>query len=118
MENDGIGSRAPKKGNIKKTLSGIKTSDNTFILMLEHDPSAWKRIIIPDGRADLTLSGHTHNMQFTIFGWNPLPLINNEVYDWYHSGEQSLFVTAGIGGLIPFRFGATGEIALITLRKG
>ena len=29
---------------------------------------------------------------------------------------QSLFVSAGLGGLIPFRFDATGEIVVLTLR--
>ena len=31
---------------------------------------------------------------------------------------ESLFVTAGLGALVPFRFGATGEIVVITLKKG
>ena len=117
MENDGTGSRSPKKGNIKKALNGVKTSKDAFILMLEHDPSAWRRIVVPDGRAHLTLSGHTHRMQFALFDWTPLSVINKEAYGWFHEGEQSLLVTAGIGGLIPFRFGATGEIVEITLRK-
>ena len=117
MENDGTGSRSPKKGNIKKALNGVKTSKDAFILMLEHDPSAWRRIVVPDGRSHLTLSGHTHRMQFALFDWSPLSVINKEAYGWFHEGEQSLLVTAGIGGLIPFRFGATGEIVEITLRK-
>ena len=101
--------------NIKKTLKGIK--DNDFILMLEHDPSAWRRKIIPDGRAQLTLSGHTHNMQFSLFGWSPISLTGRETNGWYSENSQSLFVTAGLGGLIPFRFGATGEIVVLTLKK-
>ena len=117
MENDGTGSRAPKKGNIKKTLNDVKTSKDAFILMLEHDPSAWRRIVVPDGRAYITLSGHTHKMQFALFDWTPLSVINKEAYGWFQEGKQSLFVTAGLGGLIPFRFGATGEIVEITLRK-
>ena len=117
MENDGDGKRFPQKGDIKKTLSPLKGSLNQdFILMLEHDPSAWRRKIIPDGRAQLTLSGHTHNMQFSLFGWSPLSLTGREVNGWYEEGNQSLFVTAGLGGLIPFRFGATGEIVVLTLR--
>ena len=88
-----------------------------FVLMLEHDPSSWRRKIIPDGRAQLTLSGHTHKMQFTLFGWCPMTITGEEVTGWYKEGQQSLFVTAGLGGLIPFRFGATGEIVVLTLRK-
>ena len=114
MENDGDGKHFPQKGNISKTLKGV--DDDDFILMLEHDPSSWRRKIIPDGRAQLTLSGHTHKMQFSLFGWCPLSLTGKEVNGWYHQDSQSLFVSAGLGGLIPFRFGAPGEIAVITLK--
>lgn len=115
MENDGDGIKFPQLGNINKTLKGVK--DDDFILMLEHDPSSWRRKIIPDGRAQLTLSGHTHKMQLTLFGWCPLTVTGKEVNGWYTEGSQSLFVTAGLGGLIPFRFGATGEIVVLTLKK-
>ena len=115
MENDGDGIKFPQKGDVPKTLKDVK--EGAFILMLEHDPSAWRRKIIPDGRAQLTLSGHTHKMQFSIFGWCPMTIYQKEVNGWYQEGEQSLFVTAGLGGLIPFRFGSTGEIVVLTLRK-
>ena len=115
MENDGDGIKFPQKGDVIKTLKDVK--EGAFILMLEHDPSAWRRKIIPDGRAQLTLSGHTHKMQFSIFGWCPMTIYQKEVNGWYQEGEQSLFVTAGLGGLIPFRFGSTGEIVVLTLRK-
>lgn len=115
MENDGDGIRSPQLGNIDKALKGVKKDD--FILMLEHDPSSWRRRIIPDGRAQLTLSGHTHKMQFTLFGWCPLTVTGREVNGWYAEGSQSLFITAGVGGLIPFRFDAPGEIVVLTLKK-
>ena len=115
MENDGDGKKFPQLGNINKTLKGVKKDD--FILLLEHDPSSWRRKIIPDGRAQLTLSGHTHKMQFTLFGWCPMSVTGKEFNGWYSEGSQSLFVTAGIGGLIPFRFDAPGEIVVLTLKK-
>lgn len=114
MENDGDGKHFPQKGDVAKTLEGV--GDGPFILMLEHDPSAWRRKIIPDGRAQLTLSGHTHAMQFNILGWCPMSLSGKEFWGWYEEGQQKLFVTAGLGGLIPFRLGATGEIVVLTLR--
>ena len=116
MENDGDGKRSPRKGDITKTLDGV--ADGAFIVMVEHDPSAWRRKIIPDHRAQLTLSGHTHAGQIKLFGWCPLSLTGKEVNGWYQEGRQSLFVTAGLGALVPFRFGATGEIVVITLKKG
>lgn len=135
MENDGDGIKFPQKGDIKKTLKGISTPHphkeglqadapagteleaSPFILMLEHDPSSWRRKIIPDGRSQLTLSGHTHKMQFSLFGWSPMALTGREFSDWYQEGRQFLFVTAGLSGLIPFRFDATGEIVVLTLRS-
>ena len=122
MENDGDGKRFPQKGDINKTLKGIPPHKEgqearPFILMLEHDPSAWRRKIVPDGRAQLTISGHTHAMQFMIGQWSPMSLTGKEWNGWYTEGEQSLFVSAGLGGLIPFRFGATGEIVVLTLRS-
>ncbi len=113
MENDGDGKRFPQFGDIKRTLHGA----HTFIVMLEHDPSSWRRKIVPDGRAQLTLSGHTHDMQLRIAGWSPMDMLKKEWHGWYTQGKQSLFVTAGIGGLIPFRFGASGEIVVIELRR-
>ena len=115
MENDGDGRHFPQRGDIKKTLKDTATDD--FIVMLEHDPSSWRRRIVPDGRAQLTLSGHTHNMQFALFGWSPISLTGRETNGWYHHDHQSLYVSAGLGGLIPFRFGATGEIVVITLKR-
>lgn len=115
MENDGDGKRFPQKGDVDKTLENVTSDD--FILMMEHDPSAWRRKIVTDGRAQLTLSGHTHKMQFSIFGWCPLSLTGKEYNGWYKEGDQQLFVTAGLGGLIPFRFGATGEIVVLTLQS-
>lgn len=115
MENDGDGKRFPQKGDVDKTLENVTSDD--FILMMEHDPSAWRRKIVTDGRAQITLSGHTHKMQFSIFGWCPLSLTGKEYNGWYKEGDQQLFVTAGLGGLIPFRFGATGEIVVLTLKR-
>ena len=120
MENDGDGKRFPQRGDINKAIG----QEKGFVLMLEHDPSSWRRTIIPDGRAQLTLSGHTHAMQFSLLGWSPMKLLGKEWNGWYQEwngwyqeGEQSLFVTAGLGALIPFRFGATAEIVVIELRS-
>ena len=42
-------------------MQGIEP--NSFVIMLQHDPSAWKRSILPKTPAQLTLSGHTHGGQ-------------------------------------------------------
>lgn len=113
MENDGEGKVFPEFGDINKTLNGVKG----FTIMLAHNPIAWRKKIIPDGRAELTLSGHTHAMQFNFFGWNPVALLGKEWYGWYKEGDQSLYVTSGAGALIPWRFGSTAEIEVIELHS-
>ena len=114
MENDGEG-RFPQLGDIQKTLKGV--GEDAFIVMLEHDPTSWQRKILPESRAQLTLSGHTHGGQFKLFGWSPVSLVTHEWLGRYDEGDRTLYVTAGVGALIPFRFGVPGEIVVITLKR-
>ncbi len=114
MENDGEG-RFPHKGNIRSALRGI--SRDEFVIMLEHDPSSWRRNILPHCHAQLTLSGHTHGGQFLLFGLSPATFLYKEVYGLYHAGDRALYVSKGLGGVIPMRYGATGEIVTITLHR-
>ncbi len=114
MENDGR-PPFPQKGDISKTLSDLK--DGSFIIMLEHDPTAWRRTILPNSKVQLTLSGHTHATQFKIFGWSPASLIYKEWGGLYFDDDRALNVSFGVGGFIPYRFGASNEIVVITLHK-
>ncbi len=114
MENDGEG-RFPQLGDVGYALYGV--SRQAFVVMLEHDPTAWRRKILPKCHAQLTLSGHTHAMQFSLFGWTPMSLRHREVEGLYRMGERAIYVSKGLGGVIPMRFGATGEIVVINLKK-
>ncbi len=114
MENDGR-PPFPHKGDINKTLSDVK--DGSFIVMLEHDPTAWRRTILPESNVQLTLSGHTHATQFKIFGWSPASLIYKEWGGIYFDDDRALNVSVGAGGFIPYRFGASNEIVVITLHR-
>lgn len=113
MENDGESMYAPKLGNVAKTLEGL--SGNPFTVMLEHDPTCWRRKILPQSKAQLTLSGHTHAMQFELFGWSPASLIYKEWGGMFYEGSRAINVSTGLGGFMPFRFGVPGEIVVITL---
>ena len=115
MENDGEG-RFPQNGDIQNALFGLVPADRDFVVMLEHDPSSWERKILPHSHVQLTLSGHTHGGQLSFFGWSPVSLVYSKISGMYHHADRALFVSKGLGGVIPFRFGATGEIAVITLR--
>jgi len=85
--------------------------------MLQHDPTAWRKHILPNCKAQLTLSGHTHGGQISLFGWTPISLTYDEWGGWYHEGDRTLFVSTGVGGVVPFRFNLEGEICVITLHK-
>ena len=114
MENDGEG-HFPAKGDIGSTLFGVKRND--FVIMLEHDPTSWRRKILPHCHAQLTLSGHTHGGQLSLFGWTPASLKYKETGGLYRNGDRCLYVTKGIGGGIPVRLGVKPEIVVITLKK-
>lgn len=120
MENWGKAERMPRRGDVAKTLKGLSTTQPSahapFIVMLQHDPSAWREKILPECQAQLTLSGHTHGGQFTLFGWSPAALTYSEWHDITYEGTRAINVSTGLGGLIPFRLGMPGEIEVITLR--
>ncbi len=111
-ENDGR-PPFPNYSNYKKAMQGI--GPNSFVIMLQHDPSAWKRSILPKTTAQLTLSGHTHGGQMQIFGWRPTSIRQQEDYGLYEQNGRYLYITAGLGGLVPFRLNMPNEIAVITL---
>lgn len=114
MENWGTKKRMPRRGDVKKTLAGI--SPESFVVMLQHDPSCWREKILPECKAQLTLSGHTHGGQFSLFGWSPAALSYDEWNGMTYEGRRALYVSAGAGALIPFRLGMPREIVVITLK--
>ena len=128
----------------EKALKGVainpatKTA-NTFSLCLSHDPNAWKHHIMPVFIPNVTLAGHTHGAQFSIFGWYPIQYAYDEWGGEYYvpmkKGSDSkamlsvstgfggnlpkamLSVSTGFGGNLPFRFGVPREVVVITLKK-
>ena len=115
MENWGTLKRMPRLGDVKKTMAGV--SPSSFVLMLQHDPTAWRKKILPECHAQLTLSGHTHGGQFSIFGWSPASLTYDVWGGSAYEGDRAIYVSAGLGALIPFRLNMPGEIVVITLKS-
>lgn len=105
----------PDSANFQKTMQGV--GEHVFTILLQHNPAAWDETIVPTGRVALTLSGHTHGGQMSILGWRPTRLSYAEDYGHYTQGRSQLFVSSGLGGLVPFRFGLSPEIVVITLHK-
>ena len=51
-------------GDLDKALEGIP--EKSFTILLSHDPSHWDAEVLGKTNVALTLSGHTHGMQFGI----------------------------------------------------
>ena len=115
MENWGTLKRMPRLGDVKKTMAGV--SPSSFVVMLQHDPTAWRKKILPECHAQLTLSGHTHGGQFSIFGWSPASFTYDVWGGSDYEGDRAIYVSTGLGALIPFRLNMPGEIVVITLRS-
>ncbi len=113
-ENGGAKPAAPRD-SLQKTLEGADST--AFVIMLQHDPSVWERDILPHSNVPLTLSGHTHGGQLALFGIRATELVNPYDYGLYEKEGRYMYVTSGIGGLLPFRFGISPEIVVLTLHR-
>ena len=113
VENTSPSRHFPSRGDLNKASEG---TEGMFRLLLSHDPMHWEAEIIGKDYP-LTLSGHTHAMQVSIFGWSPSSLIFKQHKGLYTEGNQSIYVNKGLGETIfPARIGARPEITLITLK--
>ncbi len=101
--------------NLQQTLHGIPSS--AFVILLQHDPTAWEKDILPHSTVQLTLSGHTHGGQMQLFGFRPTMMTIKEDRGLYEKDGRYIYVNAGLGGLVPFRFNMPCEITVITLHK-
>ncbi|MDE6786137.1 MAG: metallophosphoesterase [Muribaculaceae bacterium] len=111
---DNAGSRGfIDRSELKKATKGLP--EDEFKILLSHDPSHWRREVLPNSDIDLMLAGHTHAMQFKLFGWSPSAWTYPEWGGLYAEGNRNLYVSTGIGENIAFRFGAWPQIVLMTL---
>lgn len=122
VENWGAGGFT-KKGDLDKASAGVLKED--FKILLSHDPSYWQEKIKSDPKNyHLTLSGHTHGMQFGIeipgwFKWSPVQYRYENWAGIYQEFGRYINVNRGFGYLAyPGRVGIWPEISVIELRKG
>ena len=116
VENTSSSHFFPSNGDLAKASEG---TEGSFRIVLTHDPLHWESEILGQDYP-LTLSGHTHAMQLSLFGWSPSSLMFKHSDGLYTSddGNQHLYVNVGLGETIfPARIGARPEITLITLRR-
>ncbi len=115
VENDGK-PPFPALADLEQAQEGIEKG--TFSILLSHDPTHWRREVLPATDIPLTLSGHTHAMQFKIGKWSPSAWFYPEWSGAYHENGRTLFVSEGIGEvMLPFRLGAFPQYVVITLKR-
>jgi predicted MPP superfamily phosphohydrolase len=117
----GTGSHYPNTGDLAKASAGIENAP--FKVLLTHDPDHWDAEVVGKTSYDLSLSGHTHGMQFGVdykgFTWSPAQYKFKRWDGLYQQGNQFLFVNRGLGTLsMPVRLGMSPEITLIELSRG
>jgi predicted MPP superfamily phosphohydrolase len=123
IENWGGNLRFPRYGKLDNAHAG--TEDYPFKILLSHDPSHWDVQVSQEQKyndIDLTLSGHTHGMQFGIeipgFKWSPVQYIYKHWAGLYKQDNQYLYVNRGLGFLgYPGRLGIWPEITVIELTR-
>ncbi len=120
VENWGRGFK--QVGDLKKASEGLSKED--FKILLSHDPSHWDLEVQNNPmNYHLTLSGHTHGMQFGIeipgiFKWSPVQYVYKYWAGLYENTGRFLYVNRGFGyHAYPGRVGIWPEITLIELKK-
>jgi predicted MPP superfamily phosphohydrolase len=101
------------------------TDPQEFHILMSHDPSHFDEIVkLHPKKMALTLSGHTHGMQFGIeipglIRWSPVKYRYPKWAGLYQEDGRYLYVNRGFGFLaFPGRVGIWPEITVLELRKG
>lgn len=109
-----------KYGDLKKATADVP--EDAFKVLMSHDPSHWEGVTLDHHQhIHLTLSGHTHGMQFGIelFGlkWSPIKYVYKQWAGLYNNRGRFLYVNRGFGFLgLKGRIGMWPEVAVITLK--
>lgn len=121
IENWGAKAGFPKYGDLRRAYNGLPEKNIPFKILLSHDPSHWDAQVTTQFQdIDLTLSGHTHGMQFGIeipgWKWSPVKYLYRNWAGLAQQGKQYLYVNRGFGFLgYPGRLGIMPEITSIEL---
>ncbi|MBS4043064.1 MAG: metallophosphoesterase [Chitinophagaceae bacterium] len=117
IENWSNKARFPKYGKLNEAYKG--TEIIPFKILMSHDPSHWDAEVRPNyPDIDLTLSGHTHGMQFGVelpfFKFSPVQWVYKQWAGLYEDGQQKINVNRGFGFIgYPGRVGILPEITVI-----
>lgn len=109
----------PQHGKLNDALA--QHDGSSFCLLLSHDPTHFdEEVVKHPSKPDLTLSGHTHGMQFGLmfagFKWSPVQYRYKKWAGMYAKSQQQLYVNRGFGYIgFPGRVGMPPEISLFEL---
>jgi len=111
----------PQYADLEKAMKNIP--DNAFTILLTHDPAHWESHVKQMENIQLTLSGHTHGMQWGIkLAGIPFSLAYLSRINWgglYKNDNTALYVNTGFGTVgVPWRLDMPAEITIITLKRG
>ncbi|MCF8713360.1 metallophosphoesterase [Joostella atrarenae] len=111
-----------KAGDLEKAIQNIDSND--FKILMSHDPSHWQyQVIDHPYHYHLTLSGHTHGMQFGVeipgwLKWSPAKYRYKYWAGVYEKAGQFINVNRGLGFIgYPGRVGIWPEVTVIELKK-
>ncbi|MFN6336106.1 MAG: metallophosphoesterase [Sphingobacteriales bacterium] len=118
VENWGAKANFKRYGKLAEAYAGCEHIP--FKILMSHDPSHWDAEVKNYSDIHLTLSGHTHGMQFGLeipgFKWSPVQYVYRQWAGKYEEGVQKLYVNRGFGFLgYPGRVGILPEITYIEL---
>jgi predicted MPP superfamily phosphohydrolase len=111
-----------KAGDLIKASNGLNQKD--FKILMSHDPSHWEyEVKDHEQNFHLTLSGHTHGLQFGIeipgfIKWSPVQYVYKQWAGLYENLGRYVYVNRGFGfHAYPGRVGIWPEITVIELKK-
>lgn len=119
VQNISAKARFHSYGDMKKAYTG--SEHLPFKILMSHDPSHWDKEVNTDYKdVDLTLSGHTHGMQFGVeipgLKFSPVQWVYKEWDGLYENDKQKIYVNPGFGFIgYPGRVGILPEITVIEL---
>ncbi|QYJ69360.1 metallophosphoesterase [Flavobacterium litorale] len=112
-----------KAGDLPKASEGLTPED--FKILMSHDPSHWEYEVKNDrNNYHLTLSGHTHGLQFGIeipgfIKWSPVQYVYKQWAGLYEKAGRYIYVNRGFGfHAYPGRVGIWPEITVLELKRG
>lgn len=110
----------PQYAELDRALIGVP--EESFKILMTHDPAHWETKVAGKQNIALTLSGHTHGLQFGIITAGiPFSLSYLIRKNWgglYKENQNFLYVNTGLGTVgLPWRLNMPAELTVIELKR-